>query len=38
MRKVTKVVGLLARVSRVYRGLPPKVATVAAKATVRSIT
>jgi len=33
-RKATKVVGLLARVSRVYKGLPPKAASVAAKSTV----
>ena len=37
-RKVTKIVSLLARVSKVYRGLPPKVAAVAARATVRAVT
>jgi len=37
-RKATKVVGLMARVSKVYRGLPPKAASVAAKATVRAVT
>jgi len=38
VRKATRVVGLLARVSKVYRGLPPKAAAVAAKATVGSVT
>jgi len=37
-RKAAKVVGLLTRVSKVYRGLPPKAAAVAAKATVGAVT